>query len=372
MKLDDILFEKRKGGKKKKKNGISYMSIEDFLSQELTEATHGKTRAMSDDDIQGFLQRSKAKDVKSGEKLNMPLVHNKNLQFKDESGSEIDADNLRQQIMTRPKAILRKNDKMKHSDGTEETYYNIGLPALRGLAVDEATGEFIIVNTCPGAGSCMFDCYAMKGGYIQYPASSMSRSKVLNFVVNDPEGFKAMLMKEVGAKQRTATRKGEKVAVRWHDAGDFFSPEYLQIAADVAAAFPDVNFYAYTKSSSAMGNTPSNLDIRFSDGASKRDTMKIDFNKQRSGRIVPTQLFSDLLAGGKDPTGRWALTDTDELKRRVGKKYNVDPKSILMDVEYSDTQKNQLENKWNVIVVPGGSDAPANDKNVLNVFNLQH
>lgn len=372
MKLDDILITERKRVGKKKKNGITVMSVEDFLAQELNEAVHGKTRAMSDDDLQPYLQRAKAKEVKSSERLNMPLVHNKNLQLKDESGTEIDTDALRKKMTTRPANILQKNEKMKHSDGTSEQYFNIGLPALRGLAVDESTGEFLVVNTCPGAGSCMFDCYAMKGGFVQYPGSSLFRSKILTWVLNDPEGFKAKLMREVGAKKKTADKNGEKVAVRWHDAGDFFSPEYLQIAKDVAAAFPDVNFYAYTKSSSAMGDTPSNLDIRFSDGATKRDTAKINFKTQRSGRIVPTSLFSDLLAGGKDETGRWALTDTDELKRRVGKKYGVDPKTILMDVEYSDSQKNQHENKWNVIVVPGGSDAPANDKNVLNVFNLQH
>jgi hypothetical protein len=377
MKLKTLVTEIKKKGTHKK-NGFKYVSVEEFMRQELTEAPIGSYKTMSDDDLQPYLKRAKDKTRLPKDKLNMPYVHNAKLKFKDESGTEIDTDDLRKNIMVRPSPILRKNEKMKHSDGTEEQYYNIGLPALRGLAVDESTGEFIIVNTCPGAGKCMLTCYAMKGNYIMVPDSAQFRSRMLNFIVNDPDGFKAQLMREVGNKHKTSQRTGEIVAIRWHDAGDFFSPDYLQIAIDVANAFPTVNFYAYTKVAGVMANNlPPNLDPRFSDGAKNSDTVQIDFKKERSGRIVPTDLFADLRVSkrgkdSKDDTGRWAFTDLNELKSRIADYYDVDINTIVMDVDYTTMNKNQQENQWNVIVVPGGSDAPANDKNNLNVFNLEH
>jgi hypothetical protein len=91
--------------------------------------------------------------------------------------------------MTRPAKILKQNEKMQHSDGTSSIFYNIGLPALKGLAVDEDTGEFVVIDTYPGAGVCKTYCYAMKGGYVQWKATSMSQSRMLNFLYNDPEGY---------------------------------------------------------------------------------------------------------------------------------------------------------------------------------------
>ena len=46
---------------------------------------------------------------------------------------------------------------MKHSNGALEQFFNIGFAALVGIALDENTNELIIVNTCPGAGSCKID-----------------------------------------------------------------------------------------------------------------------------------------------------------------------------------------------------------------------
>ena len=115
----------------------------------------------------------------------------------DEGGKEYDTEKLKKQIMERPSSLLKKNEKMKHSDGTATQFYNIGLPALKGLAVNEKTGKFIIVDTCPGAGSCKLQCYAMRGSYVQYPATSMGQSKILNFLVNHPEKFAARLKAEI-------------------------------------------------------------------------------------------------------------------------------------------------------------------------------
>jgi hypothetical protein len=355
-----------------KLNGFTIMTVKKFLS----EAPIGKYRTLGDDKMQLHLKNVKDKTTDRSRARQMPIMHASNLKVVGEDGEQIDTEALKKDITTRPKTMLQKNKKMQHSEGDEADYYNIGLPALRGLAVNEETGEFIVVNTCPSAGTCMMDCYALKGGYVQYPGSSMFRSRMINYLVNDPEGFKAQLIAEIGAKVKTSKRTGKQVAVRWHDAGDFFSPEYLQIANDIANEFPEVQFYAYTKNSEVMGNTPENFDTRFSDGASKSDLAAVDFEKHRSGRIVPKELSDDLKTGGHDADGRWEFKPggIEELKRRVAKKYGVNAKSILTDKEYVDSQASlgDKENSWNVIVIPGGSDAPANDRRVLNVFNLYH
>jgi hypothetical protein len=60
--------------------------------------------------------------------------------------------------------------KAKHSSGDFEVVWNLGLPALRGLIIDESDPNrpFVITSTCPGAGSCINVCFAMKGGYVHY------------------------------------------------------------------------------------------------------------------------------------------------------------------------------------------------------------
>lgn len=39
---------------------------------------------------------------------------------------------------------------MAKSSGPDTVFFDIGLPALKGLAVNEKTDEFIVVDTCPG------------------------------------------------------------------------------------------------------------------------------------------------------------------------------------------------------------------------------
>lgn len=359
------------------KNGFNILSLEEFYDQTINETFLGNHKKLPPDKFELHLKNIRNDNVDPKRRKQMPIIHKSIIGVVDENNNLIDMDALRRSITTRPPIMLQKNNKMQHSEGKDAIYFNIGLPALRGLAVDENTNEFIIVNTCPHAGSCLIDCYALKGGYVQYPKSSRFRSRMINFLVNDPDGFKTKLMQEIGIKLKTAKRKNKQLAIRWHDAGDFFSMDYLKIANEIANAFPDVNFYAYTKNSSVMGNTPPNFDPRFSDGATPEDMKKIDFKVHRSGRIVPKELFVDLRDGEKkNPDGRWKFKSNTipELKERIAKYYDVDVNTILTDQEYMERSKRlgKTENKWNVIIIPGGSDAPASDKRVLNVFNLFH
>lgn len=107
-------------------------------------------------------------------------------QVVDEHGKKLKTDILRKIISERPTSILKQNVKTEHSD---ELIFIYGLPALKGLALDEETGKFFIVDTCPGAGSCMLNCFAMKGGYIQWKDGTLKFHKLLTWLLNDPAGF---------------------------------------------------------------------------------------------------------------------------------------------------------------------------------------
>ena len=76
--------------------------------------------------------------------------------------------------------------------------------------------------------------------------------------------------------------------VRWHSAGDFFSPKYFSAAIEVAKRRPDVLFYGYTKAVTywvvKLDSIPNNLVLTASRGG-KFDHI-IDMWKLRSVQVV--------------------------------------------------------------------------------------
>jgi len=308
------------------------------------------------------------------DKYKFPYIHRSNVPIVNQDGQKYDLDKLASLFTERPSKILKQNEKMQHSDGTASQFYNVGLPALIGLAVDEDNNEFVVINTCPGAGNCKLVCYAMKGGYIQYPASNLSQTRLLNFLYNDPDGFMGMLRNEISEFEAKNSKKNIKTIIRWHDAGDFFSPEYLDKAYNLAKKFPDVDFYAYTKLASvAQGEKPDNFKINFSMGAQPSQEKKIDFAKTKNSRIVPEVIFADLLK--KDKAGKWQYKNSQSqqaAKDRIAAKYSLDPKSIITYDEMMKIPVGKEKGKWNVIVKPGDGDDAANRNDVLSSLLLIH
>jgi len=337
-------------------------------------------RKFGDQEMQDYLGRVKDKEKLKTDKYKMPFVHGSNIEIKNEGGQKYDTDKLKAAIMQRPKQLLKQNEKMEHSDGSTSIFFNVGLPALKGLAVNEETGEFVIVDTCPGAGACQTYCYAMKGGYIQWKASSMAQTRVLNFLLNDPEGFKKMMKHELGQAERKYGKKGTKVVVRWHDAGDFFSNEYLDVAYSIAEDFPDIDFYAYTKMGGvANAQRPANFKMNFSQGAKRGEEKKVEFHKTKHSRVVPRDLFYDLIAREgstliKDAKGRTQFRgpgELDEFKDRLAKTYKLDKNSIIT-YDKMMSIKDDGNQRWNVIVMPGDGDDSANRADVLGTYLLFH
>jgi len=386
------LIESIEKGEGYKINGLSVIDIDDFvddndIEENLDEADDyphmlgAQTADFPEDELQDYLGRVKNKEKEKRDKFNKPYVHGGNIEIVDAaSGKVFDTEALKKLVMERPKAILKQNQKMQHSDGTSSIFYNVGLPALKGLAVDENKDKFVIVNTCPGAGQCKTFCYAMKGGYVQWKAVSMGQSRMLNFLLNDPQGFADQMKAELKKAEKKAAKDGSKVVVRWHDAGDFFSPQYLALAYNVARAFPDVDFYAYTKLANvAQGEKPDNFRQNFSGGAKRGEEKQIDFKQVKHSKVVPKDMFYDLIAKDgnklvKDDKGRMQFANKQNLqtfKQKLAKTYDIDVRSILTYDEMMQTPMAGSA-KYNVIIMPGDGDDSANRPDVLGSYLLFH
>ena len=364
------------------------------------------------------------------DKYKMPYIHRSSVvTYLSPDGKTYDEDAVKKTLAIRPKSLLKQNEKMKHSNGEFEQFFNVGFAALVGIALDEQTNNLIVVNTCPGAGSCKVECFAMKGGKIQFKAAWQSDGRILTYLLNDPDGFFNQLSNEISI-EASAAAKGDKkfpngwqTTVRWHDAGDFFSPEYLDMALKMAAKHPDVKFYAYTKmAGAALAKKPDNFIINWSEGANTAQEKQIkaqdpNLDTTKNSRIVPERLFYDLLAKDekgnlkKTDDGAWQPASLDALKQmkeRIAKEYGLSVSSILSYDEYQQ-RRSKIRNEWhsknsdrvqqllnkgashqdienlinqeldkgiqlkyNVIVAPGEGDVSANDPGVLSTLLLRH
>jgi len=417
-KLLDIISEnsKPKARKQSMLKGVEVMSLPDFVAQQTNQGLEeaddkflGATyRKPGEEELKGYLGRVEKRQKDKRDKYDFPYVHSSNITpiiYKPADGGEIEAipgqrdyefnlEKLKELFTTRPEYILKQNDKMKHSDGSTSIFFNIGLPAIVGLAVDESTNEFMIINTCPGAGQCKTFCFVGKGGYVQYSPPSTHMTRNLNFLINDPEGWKNMLMKELKTVYDKNSKKGTQVVIRWHDAGDFFSPAYKDLAFEVANAFPDIQFYAYTKIAGiASGQHPDNFVFNFSRGALRAQEKQIDFSKTKHSSVVDKTMFNDLVKRVEYPdldrngqakidkkTGKpkvikkWEYkgpTQIKVLKDRIAKQYNINPNSILTYDEMLQTPQGQPL-QYNVIIKPGDGDVAATRRDVLGSYLLIH
>jgi hypothetical protein len=328
------------------------------------------------------------------DKYKMPYIHRSSIiEYLGPDGKTYDEDKIKQALSQRPKSLLKQNEKMKHSNGEFEQFFNVGFAALTGIAVDEQTNNLIIVNTCPGAGSCKVDCFAMKGGKVQFKAAWQSDGRILTYLLNDPDGFFNQLSAEISKEEQLGQKgdkkfpNGWKTTIRWHDAGDFFSPEYLDMALKMAAKHPDTKFYAYTKmAGAALAQKPPNFIINWSEGANTSQEKQVkakdaNLDTTKNSRIVPDDLFQDLLVKDekknlvKGASGQWQVQPDKlpELKQRLASEYGLSANSILSYDEYMAKRKSiPAGMKYNVIVAPGEGDISANDQNIISTLLLRH
>lgn len=347
------------------------------------------TRPIGDTELTDYLDRIRNREKNKTDKYKLPYIHRSSVvSYYNEAGKKYNVDAIKDALSERPKKLLKQNEKMKHSNGELEQFFNIGFAALVGIALDENTNELIVVNTCPGAGSCKVDCFAMKGGKVQFQGPWLSDGRILTYLLNDPDGFFKQLDNEIKKEETKGDKGGYSVSIRWHDAGDFFSPEYVNLAFKLARNNPDISFYAYTKVSDvAMGDKPGNFMINWSEGAASREEKKIKSSdpalaQTKNSRIVPSDLFYDLLVKDekknlvKGPEGQWQVIPNKlpELKNRLAQAYKLSPSSILSYTEWENKVKGRDNTplKYNVIITPGEPDLTAKDPGVLSTLLLKH
>lgn len=149
----------------------------------------------------------------------------------------------------------------QNSELRKDGIWNWTLPAW---VVRDSTGK--AHNVCKQAGACVKFCYARNGTY-NFPTVKAAHVRNLEYVTNDLNGWTLDMMTELGKRKfrpagsprlpdLSRDHLGSEVidllddgcaAVRIHDAGDFFSEEYLLAWLAIASHTPDVLFYCYTK-----------------------------------------------------------------------------------------------------------------------------
>lgn len=247
-----------------------------FKPEPIHKTLHGYTIMSLSQFVQSKLHDSILPSDDTEEVSNDITIKN---EFDEEYGYAI----LKHLLNVRPKQLLKHNSKVSKTIGA--TLFDVGLPAMTGLIVNEKTDEIVIVNTCASTGKCRTYCYVKNDGHIQFPEVFIPLSNKINFMVNDPHGFEHKMVKELHNKLNIANKQGTTVAIRWHDVGDYFSESYMDMAARIAKKFPTIDFYAYTK----LGNisnkkgVPSNFHSKLSTTVphkvDKPDINPIDFDK---------------------------------------------------------------------------------------------
>jgi hypothetical protein len=333
------------------------------------------------------LKKSKNDNKKNTDYIRYPHLHASILDrvtVKTIEGYSINLEEFKNIVKQRPENILRQNDKMKKSRTIYKEYFNTTLPALRGLVVNEDTGEFKIVNTCPSAGECLLNCYAKGNTYTLFPETTISQNKILNYLFNDAEGYAAQLEKEINQKVKWYKRKKKDVQIRWNDSGDLLSPKYFNIVMNIINNTPEAEHYLYTKEVAMIKsypNPPENIIFNFSFGARKNQEALIDLNKDKYSRIVDTRKqnkvnqpllnaivhYKYIEKKGKN----WVYNNVEATKEAVAQTYDLDSKKILTVDEINNTPKGR-DGEYHVIVLPGESDVSAARKDVRGTFLMIH
>jgi hypothetical protein len=195
--------------------------------------------------------------------------------------------------------LLTQNRELRR-DGV----WNFTLPAW---VVELPDGSHF--NVCPNAGACAKLCYARNGTYL-FPKVRGKHLRNLLLVRDDPAWTQALanelehrrfyprsIIREIPGLdtidhlpreiQEWILSGGQ--AVRIHDSGDFFSPEYLQGWMSLAQRFPYILFYAYTKEVAMLEAArpwPANFLICYSMGG-KQDHL-IDRDTMRHADVFPS------------------------------------------------------------------------------------
>ena len=192
------------------------------------------------------------------------------------------------------KKLLTQNSELR-PDGI----FNWSLPAF-GVKLSNGRN----FNVCPNAGACASFCYARNG---TYNFSNVKGRHIANleYVLDEPQEWFNQMLAEVSHPKMVGKY------IRIHDAGDFFSKEYLDLWVEIARLTPQVTFYCYTKEVKLFKEYkegfPDNFRYLFSMGG-KQDHL-IDKEKDRHAEVFPDDAaILDAGYGNQDASDLLAIT----------------------------------------------------------------
>jgi len=161
------------------------------------------------------------------------------------------------------KLLADSNSKLKEtSNYFDVKIFNFNIPAYN----DKRTGKV----TCPFAVKKIVDNVKIGCGWYCYADKNFYKfSNVQNGLSNKYQATKNKSFVDDVIKELNSKRTTKQIYVRIHDAGDFYSPAYLDKWIDIAKALPNIRFYAYTKSHDFFRSItlPDNFDITYSTGS---------------------------------------------------------------------------------------------------------
>lgn len=114
----------------------------------------------------------------------------------------------------------------------EAKFISFNIPQLQSK-----TGQ----KTCPYAGTCADICYASQGRHRFNPVKEVREKNLARIKSLSPSALVDGLSEDIGRMRKTTH-------IRIHDSGDFFRRDYYRSWINVAKRFPEITFYAYTKS----------------------------------------------------------------------------------------------------------------------------
>ena len=313
-------------------------------------------------------------------------------------------------ITGNPKTIFDEGMKSIHSGTANYNTVNTGIPAFRAILWDNYKKQFFIINTCPSAGSCPMNCYALDGFYIMHTGKNLKLVQRLQFLMDNPKEYERMAYRELEQYAWVANRDGKTLQIRWNDAGDFFADTYMQIAINVHNKLKENNYkvktYAYTKRHNMIEiGKKAGFTMNFSTQAKVADTIMVNFNTTKISDIIPKAVFKEFVypkgkGFAKDENDKTLLKpgSREAFKQKVRDYYNdllstvEESKKEPVSLKLQSHQKNikflegerlvftdelPLEEsegfKYNVIVLPyGDSDAPAQRADVHYTLLCEH
>lgn len=100
-------------------------------------------------------------------------------------------------------------------------------------------------NPTPGCEGC----YAMRFRYLHAAAHRRGTAWLYSYMAREtPGALETIIRDEINEALARARRLGLPLAVRIHEAGDYINPRHVAMWHSVTRAYPDVQFWGYTRS----------------------------------------------------------------------------------------------------------------------------